>query len=152
GSLLAAVPVIAEAADDQWIQVPAFRMPMSIFASDAANRAYIAQHVTRDRPLDISNGIGSQRRSYDELWIKPWLERAQSLYPAKVERTTIGGVAVAIATPKDGVPARNRDRVLINLHGGGFTIGGGGGGGLVEAIPIAHQLGIEVVAVDYRMG
>ena len=37
---------------------------------------------------------------------------------------------------------------MINLHGGGFVIGSGA---LGEAIPIAGETGIEVVAVDYRL-
>jgi len=41
--------------------------------------------------------------------------------------------------------------VLLCLHGGGFTWGADSGA-LVEAIPIAAEMGVEVVAVDYRLG
>lgn len=42
-------------------------------------------------------------------------------------------------------------RVLINLHGGAFNMGGGGLGGQAESIAIAALSGIPVASVDYRM-
>jgi len=49
------------------------------------------------------------------------------------------------------VPARNRDRVLINLHGGGF-FSGAGNHALIESIPLAGLGKFKVVTVDYREG
>jgi acetyl esterase/lipase len=43
----------------------------------------------------------------------------------------------------------NRNRILINLHGGGFKYGGGYGGQL-ESMPLAHYGGFTVVAIDYK--
>jgi acetyl esterase/lipase len=40
------------------------------------------------------------------------------------------------------------DKVLINLHAGGFVVGSGA---LVEAIPIAALTNSTVIAVDYRL-
>ena len=52
-----------------------------------------------------------------------WRERdsaeALRLYPVKVEEKTIAGVRTDIITPLDA-PQANKNRVLINLHGGGF--------------------------------
>ena len=42
----------------------------------------------------------------------------------------------------------NRDRVLINLHGGGFN---SDSGSFTESIPIANLTGIKVIAVLYRL-
>jgi acetyl esterase/lipase len=53
--------------------------------------------------------------------------------------------------PAAGIAPENKDRVLISIHGGGFTGGGGGIGGAIEAIPIAGVGRIKVVAVDYRL-
>ena len=53
--------------------------------------------------------------------------------------------------PKSGVAARNRRRVLINLHGGGFS-GCWPGCAELESIPLASMMGIRVVSVDYREG
>jgi acetyl esterase/lipase len=48
-----------------------------------------------------------------------------------------------------GIPVRNRSRVLINLHGGGFTVGAGLGG-LAESIPVSGTGKFKVISVDYR--
>ncbi len=46
------------------------------------------------------------------------------------------------------MPEANRDKVLLNLHGGGFNIRFGV---LYETIPMAGYTGIKVVAVLYRL-
>jgi acetyl esterase/lipase len=79
------------------------------------------------------------------------LHKAQQRYAVQVERDVIGGVPVSIVKPANATPTKNRQRILINLHGGFFTVGAGMGG-LVESIPIAANLGITVVSVDYRLG
>ncbi|USQ95420.1 alpha/beta hydrolase [Caulobacter sp. RL271] len=63
---------------------------------------------------------------------------------------TLNGVPVDTVEPIGGASARNKDRVLINVHGGAF-LWGAGSGALVEAIPIAATMGVRVVAVDYRL-
>jgi epsilon-lactone hydrolase len=55
-----------------------------------------------------------------------------------------------VITPREGVSAQNRHRVLINLHGGGF-LWGEGNGARVESIPIAGLGKITVITVAYRM-
>jgi acetyl esterase/lipase len=64
------------------------------------------------------------------------------LYPL----VAIGGVPVDVVTPKNGIAERNRNRVLINMHGGGFI--GKCPDGLVEAMPIAGTGRIEVITID----
>jgi len=46
------------------------------------------------------------------------------------------------------MPGANRDRVLINLHGGGFN---SDSGSLIEGVPIANLAKIKVVSVYYRL-
>jgi acetyl esterase/lipase len=74
-------------------------------------------------------------------------EFAQRLFPVEIEETRIAGVRCHVVRPRE-TPAENQGKALINLHGGGFVLGSGS---LVEAIPIAHQAKIPVVAVDYRL-
>ena len=75
------------------------------------------------------------------------VKKARSLYPVNVEDATIAGVKVKLVNPQR--PAANkRDRVLINLHGGGFT---SDSGSLLESIPIASLTGTRVIAVNYRL-
>jgi acetyl esterase/lipase len=59
----------------------------------------------------------------------------------------MAGVKVKVITPANGPRAKQR-RVLINLHGGGFT---SDSGSLLESIPIASLTGTKVIAVDYRL-
>ena len=54
-------------------------------------------------------------------------------------------------SPKSGVAAMNEHRVLINLHGGGFS-GCWPGCAELESIPISALMQIKVVTVDYREG
>jgi len=60
---------------------------------------------------------------------------------------TIAGVPVHMVTPEN-MPERNRDKILLNLHGGGFN---SDSGSYTESIPIASYTGIKVVAVLYRL-
>ena len=83
--------------------------------------------------------------------MQPYLDRQKILYPAETSDTKIAGVHVVIYTPKDGISARNRDRVLIELHGGGFS-GCWPGCAELESMPIASLGRIKVMAVDYREG
>jgi epsilon-lactone hydrolase len=71
-----------------------------------------------------------------------------ALYPANIASSIIAGVPVRIVTPVDPIPAEKADRVLINLHGGGFTTDSGS---LTESIPIAHLARTKVIAVLYRL-
>jgi acetyl esterase/lipase len=72
----------------------------------------------------------------------------RALYPVKIEKSTVAGVPVLIVTPVDPIPADKADRVLICLHGGGFTTDSGS---LTESIPIAHLAQTKVVSVLYRL-
>ena len=53
--------------------------------------------------------------------------------------------------PKAGISEVNKQRVLINLHGGGFS-GCWPGCAELESIPISALMQIKVVTVDYREG
>jgi epsilon-lactone hydrolase len=59
----------------------------------------------------------------------------------------IAGVKVNIVMPSAPSPA-DADKVLINLHGGGFTVDSGS---LTESIPVAYYSRIKVVSVLYRL-
>lgn len=61
----------------------------------------------------------------------------------------IDGVKVYVVTPET-IPARNRKRLLIQLHGGCYVFGGGEGAAS-EAIMMAGFGGYKVLSVDYRL-
>ena len=82
----------------------------------------------------------------DEL-MKLGGEAALQHYPVDVQEIEIAGVRCHLVKPHD-IPEENKGLTLMNLHGGGFVMGSGA---LIEAIPIAHEAKVAVVAVDYRL-
>jgi epsilon-lactone hydrolase len=66
-----------------------------------------------------------------------------------MEASTIAGVKVFILTPKE-IPPANRNRLLVNVHGGGYVYNPGEAG-TGEATLMAAYGGFKVIAVDYRM-
>jgi acetyl esterase/lipase len=69
------------------------------------------------------------------------------LCPNQLVDTTMAGVPVHVVTPA-GMPAVNADKVLLNLHGGGFN---SDSGSYTESIPIAYYAKTKVVAALYRL-
>ena len=67
--------------------------------------------------------------------------------PNTIVEDKIAGVPVRIVTP-EGMPAANNNKVLLDLHGGGFNADSGS---YTESIPIAGYTKIKVVAVLYRL-
>jgi acetyl esterase/lipase len=80
-----------------------------------------------------------------------YLARQREVFPVERRDVTIGGVHAYEYLPKDGVAAKNRKRVLINLHGGGFT-GCWPACAELESIPVAALGRIRVVSLEYRQG
>jgi acetyl esterase/lipase len=127
--------------------------PASEFASEAAIRA-VADRNERMLPhaVALANGdIDTRRAILDEHYYGPKIELARRLYPVREEVLQIDGVYTEVFEPAAGVPAANAGRVLINLHGGGFSLGARTEGRL-ESIPVASVAGMRVVSIDYRQG
>ncbi|WP_337187929.1 alpha/beta hydrolase [Phenylobacterium sp.] len=72
------------------------------------------------------------------------------MHPVTITNGTVGGVEVMTVLPRQGASPKNADRVLINLHGGGFSSGWPFFSQL-ESIPIAARGRIKVISVNYRM-
>ena len=99
--------------------------PNSVHVSDAAIHAaaalreQMAPHIT-----DLMTGDISTRRSIlDQYFYAPRIEVARQLYAVHEEPLEIEGVYTEVFVPAEGIPPHNADRVLINLHGGGFSVG-----------------------------
>ncbi|MFC5743902.1 alpha/beta hydrolase [Dyella tabacisoli] len=127
-----------------------FSAPYSAFASP--------ESLVRFQQMIVENrsapGLGSPievSRAYYERINADRVERMKKLYPVKIAAQTIGGVPTDVVEPAAGIGGDSHERVLINLHGGGF-LWGAHSGGLVESIPIASLGKIKVVSVDYRQG
>ena len=80
-------------------------------------------------------------------WQQNGGEQIRKVYPVNVASDAIAGVPVKIVTPLT-IPADKQDRVLINLHGGGFTADWGS---MIETIPVANLTQTKVVAVLYSL-
>jgi acetyl esterase/lipase len=106
-------------------------------------QAFISHRVPDEAPVP---SLAERRKGLDT-----WEARARAewskICPTTIEETTIAGVPVHVVTP-EGMTPGNRDKVLINLHGGGFN---GDSGSYAESIPIASYTGMKVVAVLYRL-
>jgi len=89
----------------------------------------------------------AERRIATDAWRKQDAAEAKKYYPVNVEEATTAGVRTDIITPLE-TPAENRDRVLINLHGGGFV---SDSGSLIEGVPICNLTKTKVVSVYYRL-
>lgn len=116
-------------------------------AAAAAVREQLAPHL-----VDLMTGdIAQRRKLLDQYFFSPRIAAARSQYAVQEKALEIDGVYVEEFTPAEGVPEHNQARVLINLHGGGFSVGARTEGRL-ESIPVASVAGMRVISVDYRQG
>jgi monoterpene epsilon-lactone hydrolase len=146
-SSLVAVPA-ALAVRGQSPSVPAD--PYTTFDADGS------AHISRVLP--IPKTISPEAQSLmmpGQRWVPTsgtkeraaWMEKMQAVYPVDIKDRSVGGVETWVVTPKHPV-TRKRERVLICLHGGGFT---SDSGSQIESIPIAALTGTEVISVRYRL-
>lgn len=89
----------------------------------------------------------AERRAHTDAWRTQAAAGARKLYPVNIQESSIAGVRTDIITPLH-TPEMFRDRVLINLHGGGFN---SDSGSLIEGVPISNLAQIKVVSVYYRL-
>ena len=89
----------------------------------------------------------AERRSGTDKWQAGAGKLSESIYPVHVTESEISGVPVRVVTPLT-IPAEKQDRLLINLHGGGFN---SDSGSLTESVPIANLTQTKVIAVLYRL-
>lgn len=135
--------VVVEA--DGTVKIPAESVPLSSFLSPEA-KAYVTQHLHDMQDPEIvkqDNGV--------PRFMKTMLARDKEIFAVDQQDSHVGGVHAYVYSPKSGISEVNKQRVLINLHGGGFT-GCWPGCAELESIPIAALMQIKVVSVDYREG
>jgi len=88
-----------------------------------------------------------QRRKMTDTYTAGARVEWTKICPNTIVEEKMAGVPVRIVTP-EGMPENNKDKVLLNLHGGGFN---SDSGSYTESIPIAGYTKIKVVAVLYRL-
>jgi epsilon-lactone hydrolase len=158
-SARAAVPSVDQ---DGTIHIPAFVLPESSLLDDSSRQALRRSREEMKSEDAASAGCPSMdqaRREQADSIRRCEAERFQhsrsyqeflKRYPVSVELQTIGGIYTEVFSPKQGIAPKNKDRVLINLHGGHFKTGSRTISHL-ESIPIAAVGRIKVISVDYRM-
>ena len=90
--------------------------------------------------------LEARRKGTDAYTARARVEWSK-ICPNTIVEEKMAGVPVRIVTPEN-LPDKNKDKVLLNLHGGGFN---SDSGSYTESIPIAAYTGIKVVAVLYRL-
>jgi acetyl esterase/lipase len=138
---------------DGKMRVDNAQVPLSPMMSSEARQAVINTRPTEGPgsapPPETSDMTELRRQMNDRL--QPNVARMRAAYPVDIEETVIDGISVAIVMPRGGVPARNRNRVLINAPGGGFRTGIRANG-LMVSIPVANLGGFRVITILYRQG
>ncbi|ULU27026.1 alpha/beta hydrolase [Dyella terrae] len=137
-------------AADGSIHAGSMTLPYSSAASPEARAFFPKMLAAGSKAPPITAPIEQSRAFYDRMNTDR-AQRMMAIYPVKTHRETIAGVVTDVVEPAQGISPKNRERVLINLHGGAF-LWGAHSGGLVESIPIASLGRIKVISVDYRQG
>ena len=143
-----AAPVRPTFSADGVTHVPAFDLPASEFSSPDARTAQAARArmpggaPPSDIPVDV------MRRGL-EMMLAPQVAEMRRRYPVDIVDQVIDGVPTRIVKPQ-GRP-HDRTRLLINLHGGAFSMCADACA-LLESIPIAALGDFEVITINYRMG
>lgn len=135
------------------IQVPAFTYPASPLSSEELKRAYARSLAgPGSGAIQIPNDpkIVATMRTVVNAMFEKSLPYVQERYPVEMSNETIAGVEVIRVRPKGGVARKNRNRILLNMHGGSFMVGWPSVA-LLDAIPVAALSGIEVVTIHYRL-
>jgi monoterpene epsilon-lactone hydrolase len=128
---------------------------------DADGTAHVTRVVpvptTISRQAQLSLGMAmpdqgpeqtlADRRKLTDLFTAAARVAWTRICPNELVEDKMAGVPVRIVTP-EGMPEENKDKVLMNLHGGGFN---SDSGSYTESIPIASYSKLKVVAVLYRL-
>ncbi len=133
-------------AADGTVHVPPFDLPPSELMSDEA-KALLKQRAAMGNPSPSSRDIDEARQQIEQK-LAPLVGAMRQRYQVDVEKQEIAGVPVRIVTPQG--KAADPERVLINLHGGAFTVCAEACA-LLESVPISSLGGYRVVSVDYQM-
>ena len=145
----AALALLAGAALAQERTIPSRALPVPTDVSPQI-QALAARPIAPNFnavPKTIDEWIARQKASADS-GAQALPAMAQRLH-VKVEQKQMAGVTVYEVTP-DTVAPRNRNRLLIHVHGGCYVLGGGLGAAS-EAVLMAGLGRYKVISVDYRM-
>lgn len=135
-------------ADDGTVRLDGVSVPLPPTLSPEA-KSYL-RYLILDKPFGTPvSDIAKERARQDQIMLG-FLEPMRKRYQVDIAEQKIAGIVTDVVTPVGGVSPENRNRILINLHGGGFTTGARSAS-LVESVPLAALMRIKVISIDYRM-
>jgi epsilon-lactone hydrolase len=88
-----------------------------------------------------------ERRKMTDAYTARAKEEWLKICPVDIKDQEIEGVPTHVVTPQN-MPMSSHNRILLNLHGGGFN---SDSGSWTESIPMAYYTKVKVVAVLYRL-
>ena len=150
---------------DGTVHVPAFDLPESVYLGEESRAAmkyfrdvYGPEFGTFSRGcpslFEVADDPDAARAARqcvaDGYYETSIYKDTRAKHPVEITGETIAGVYTEAFVPKSGVAAANEDRLLISIHGGGFTIGARYFSH-TEAMQVAHMGGYKVISPDYRM-
>lgn len=117
-------------------------IPVPQTISPEAQKSLSSQEPDQGPPQPLD-----QRRKMTDAYTARAREEWTKICPNTIAEEKMAGVPVRVVTP-EGMPESNKDRVLLDLHGGGFN---SDSGSYTESIPMASYAKMKVVAVLYRL-
>ncbi len=146
---LSAAPLFAGAAELPAREVPARSLPVPTTVSPQI-QALIAAPLSptwnvHPKSADEWKAVVAQSAAASAAQVPALLAELN----VTREQMKIAGVNVYLMTPKM-LPAENRDRLLVHIHGGAYVLFPGDAGN-PEAILMAGFAHMKVLSIDYRM-
>jgi acetyl esterase/lipase len=117
--------------------------PIPVAVSEQARELF---KIGLPTPESAAQTLAEHRAICDEIQMRLGRQRLLE-HPLDIREAVVAGVPVRVFEPRSPTAADD-GRVLLNLHGGGFTKDSGS---LTENIPIAHLTGVKVIAPRYRL-
>lgn len=138
---------VPEFSIDGSVAVPAFELPPSGFMSNEAKNLLKLRALAPRPDFSSFDDVHDLRKTFDTL-LAPTVSKAKKIYPVNQVEYEIADVPVRAFIPADR--KANEEKVLINLHGGGFSMCWESCS-ILESVPIASAGNYKVISVNYRM-
>ena len=138
---------LAQSSPGQSRAIPARTIPVPDTVSPQMRKLIASEPAPRSAPQKAAEwkALVAQASQFEMTRIT----ELRRHFDVEVTERTIAGVRCYLVTPKT-IPAKNRNRLLVNVHGGGYVFGPGEAGTL-EAITMAGFSQMKVISIDYRM-
>jgi acetyl esterase/lipase len=136
--------------EEAGLSIPARTIPTPRTVSPEA-QAFLSRGLPF-APPEISHNDKEAWRAYiaqTEKFMEPVLVARAKETPARFADHRLSSSTLYEVTP-EGIAPEDSDKVLFNIHGGGFIFGRGMAAAYT-ALPLAGKAGLKSFAIDYRM-